>query len=83
MSFNFDFSYLKNGCPIVSLSSFGIAFNKGAIEALGTPDQVIIGFDQEACAIGIRARGADTTSPAYDSLAALRTDGYVSALRTS
>ena len=66
MSFNFDFSYLKNGCPIVSLSSFGIAFNKGAIEALGTPDQVIIGFDQEACAIGIRARGADTTSPAYD-----------------
>lgn len=55
MSFNFDFSYLKNGCPIVSLSSFGIAFNKGAIEALGTPDQVIIGFDQEACAIGYLA----------------------------
>ena len=59
MAYNFDFSYLKNGSPIVTLSSFGIAFNKGAIEALGTPEQVIIGFDPEACAIGVRARGDD------------------------
>ena len=42
MAYNFDFSYLKNGAPAVTLSSFGIAFNKGAIESLGTPDQVII-----------------------------------------
>ena len=26
MAYNFDFSYLKNGSPIVTLSSFGIAF---------------------------------------------------------
>ena len=45
MTYNFDFSYLKNGAPAVTLSSFGIAFNKGAIESLGTPDQVIIGYD--------------------------------------
>lgn len=66
MAYNFDFSYLKNGSPVVTLSSFGIAFNKGAIELLGVPDQVIIGYDQEQRAIGIRERGDDTTSPFYD-----------------
>ena len=30
VAYNFDFSYLKNGAPAVTLSSFGIAFNKGA-----------------------------------------------------
>lgn len=72
--YNFDFSYLKNGSPIVTLSSFGIAFNKGAIEALGTPEQVIIGFDSEACAIGVRARGEDTTSPSYDFARRIKND---------
>ena len=57
MAYNFDFSYLKNGAPAVTLSAFGIAFNKGAIESLGTPDQVIIGYDPEQSAIGVRARG--------------------------
>lgn len=66
MAYNFDFSYLKNGSPIVTLSSFGIAFNKGAIESLGAPTQVIIGYDSEQQAIGVRARGDDTTSPCYD-----------------
>ena len=66
MAYNFDFSYLKNGAPAVTLSSFGIAFNKGAIESLGTPDQVIIGYDPDQQAIGVRARGEDTTSPCYD-----------------
>ena len=66
MAYNFDFSYLKNGAPAVTLCSFGIAFNKGAIESLGVPDQVIIGYDQEKQAIGVRARGDDTDSPYYD-----------------
>lgn len=66
MDFNFDFSYLKNGSPIVTLSSFGIAFNKGAIDALGRPDQVIIGYDQEKHAIGVRTRNADGTIPGYE-----------------
>lgn len=72
--FNFDFSYLKNGSPIVTLSSFGIAFNKGAIESLGVPAQVIIGYDQERHAIGIRARGDDTKSPCYDFASRIRQD---------
>lgn len=74
MAYNFDFSYLKNGSPIVTLSAFGIAFNKGAIETLGTPEQVIIGFDPKACVIGVRARGDDTTSPTYDFARRIKND---------
>lgn len=74
MDFNFDFSYLKNGTPIVTLSSFGISFNKGAIESLGVPNQVIIGFDQAHCAIGVRARGNDTSSPYYDFASRVKND---------
>lgn len=66
MAYNFDFSYLKNGSPIVTLSSFGIAFNKGAIQSLGTPEQVIIGYDQGAHAIGVRAKGDDASAPSYE-----------------
>lgn len=74
MSYNFDFSYLKNGSPIVTLSSFGIAFNKGAIESLGTPEQVIIGFDAQSCAIGVRARGENTDAPSYDFARRIKND---------
>ena len=74
MAYNFDFSYLKNGAPIVTLSSFGIAFNKGAIESLGVPDQVIIGYDQEQHAIGVRARGDDTDSPYFDFAPRIKND---------
>lgn len=74
MAYNFDFAYLKNGSPIVTLSAFGIAFNKGAIESLGVPDQVIIGYDQEQHAIGIRARGKDTTLPYYDFAPRIKND---------
>ena len=74
MAYNFDFTYLKNGSPIVTLSSFGIAFNKGAIEALGTPDQVIIGYDQDARAIGVRARGENSSAPSYDFASRVKND---------
>ena len=74
VAYNFDFSYLKNGTPLVTLSSFGIAFNKGAIESRGVPDQVIIGYDQEQRAIGVRARGEDTTSPFYEFASRIKND---------
>lgn len=47
MAYNFNFSFLKNGNPVVTLSSFGIAFNKGAIEALGTPEEIVIGLTRK------------------------------------
>ena len=74
MTYNFDFTYLKNGSPIVTLSSFGIAFNKGAIESLGTPEQVIIGYDQDAHAIGVRAKEDNTSAPSYDFASRVKND---------
>ena len=74
VAYNFDFTYLKNGGPIVTLSSFGIAFNKGAIEVLGTPEQVLIGFDPDARVIGVRAREGDTSAPAYDFARRIKND---------
>ena len=74
VAYNFDFTYLKNGSPIVTLSSFGIAFNKGAIESLGTPEQVIIGYDSDAHAIGVRAKRDDTSSPSYDFASRVKND---------
>ncbi len=74
MKYNFDFSYLKNGSPVVTLSAFGIAFNKGAIDSLGKPDQVIIGYDQEQQAIGVRAREENSTSPGYDFASRIKND---------
>ena len=65
MAYHFDFSYLKNGAPAVTLSSFGIAFNKGAIESLGTPDQVIIGYDPDQQAIGVLYAVAYTLKMSY------------------
>lgn len=74
MAYNFDFSYLKNGSPVVTLSAFGIAFNKGAIDALSRPDQVIIGYDQENHAIGVRAKGEDSTIPSYEFASRIKND---------
>lgn len=74
MAYNFDFSYLKNGSPIVTLSTFGIAFNKGAIDVLGKPAQVIIGYDQENRAIGVRDRGEDSTIPSYEFASRIKND---------
>lgn len=74
MAYNFDFSYLKNGSPIVTLSSTGIAFNKGAIGALCAPDQVIIGYDPKACVIGVKARKETDDAPAYDFAKRIKND---------
>ncbi len=61
MDFSFDFTYLKNGSPIVTLSSLGLAFNKGAIDMLGAPDEVVVGYDEKRRAIGIRQATNETS----------------------
>lgn len=38
------------------------------------PDQVIIGYDPEQQAIGVRARGDDTDSPCYDFAPRIKND---------
>ena len=74
MAYNFDFSYLKNGSPIVTLSSLGISFNQGAAEMLGMPEHVIIGYDSKAHAIGVRADEGKTDAPSYDFARRIKND---------
>lgn len=66
MGYEFDYSYLKNGSPIVTLNSLGLAFNRGAIETLGAPEEVVVGYDEKNHAIGIRrAQNEPENVPRY------------------
>ena len=48
---------------------------KKIAQTMGIPiKKVIIGFDPEACAIGVRARGENTTSPSYDFARRIKND---------
>lgn len=53
--YHFDFSFIKSGPPVVTLSATGIAFNAGSRALLGYPERIDIGYDSQAKAIGIRA----------------------------
>jgi hypothetical protein len=42
------------GAPIVSLAEYGITFNIGAIEIMGKPKYVMLGYDEEENLIGVK-----------------------------
>lgn len=52
--FKFDWNSISGGAPYVTLTSLGISFNSVAISKLGNPEKVLIGFDEENLAIGIK-----------------------------
>ena len=66
MSYNFNWSAVSGGAPYVTISSIAIAFNSVSIEKLGNPEQVIVGFDEEKCVIGVKAHTDETNIKAYD-----------------
>lgn len=51
--FKFDFFNPKQGPIIVSVADYGITFSKAAIEVMGRPKYIRIGFDKEKCVLGI------------------------------
>lgn len=51
--YDFNFSFVRSGTPIVTLSSVGIAFNAGVRKLLEYPDEIDIGFDEKTNAIGV------------------------------
>ena len=55
IKYNFDWSIVSCGAPYITISSLGIAFNSVSIDKLNLPDQILIGFDEENCVIGIKA----------------------------
>ena len=64
-NFNFDFSFIKDGSPIVTLSSIGIAFNAGARRVLKYPEEIMIGFDEEKNTIGVLEWDGDENKNHY------------------
>lgn len=52
--FNFDFSVVKSGGPLVTINNVGLSFNSDVQTLLGNPDKIIIGFDKNRCAIGVK-----------------------------
>lgn len=66
MLYNFNWSAVSGGAPYVTISSLGLAFNSVSIEKLGCPEKIIVGFDEEQCAIGIKVYNNETNIKAYD-----------------
>ena len=64
-NFNFNFSFIKDGSPIVTLNSIGIAFNAGARRVLKYPEEIMIGFDEDNNAIGVLAWDGDESKNHY------------------
>ncbi|MCL2555944.1 MAG: hypothetical protein FWE03_02855 [Firmicutes bacterium] len=53
MNFNFSIGKIKR--PTVSISKYGIKFNKEAIELLGSPKYISIGLDVKAKKLAFKA----------------------------
>ncbi len=66
MSFNFNWNAVSGGAPYVTISTISIAFNSVSIGKLGNPERVIVGFDEEQCAIGVRAYSGEPNIKPYD-----------------
>lgn len=55
MAYNFDWNIVSEGAPYVTISKLGIAFNMASIKKLGTPEYVMLGFDDQQMVIGVKA----------------------------
>lgn len=74
--YSFDFSFIRTGAPVVTLSATGIAFNAGSRSLLGYPEQVDIGYDTKAKAIGVCAHRSDSAAKPYE-FESREKDGWV------
>jgi len=78
MEYNFDWEYVKSGSPYVTISSFGIAFNGLSIKQLGSPNYIIVGFDENKLAIGVKGvELKDNEKTTYDFIARKNKDGWI------
>jgi hypothetical protein len=66
VSFQFNWNAVSGGAPYVTISTISIAFNSASIGKLRNPERVIIGFDEEQCAIGIKAYSGEPNIKPYD-----------------
>ena len=64
--YSFDFTFIRSGPPVVTLSATGIAFNAGARALLGFPESVDIGYDAKAKVIGVCPHRPETLAEPYE-----------------
>jgi hypothetical protein len=76
MNFNFNWSAVSGGAPHVTISLLGISFNSVSISKLGNPDKIVVGFDEEKFALGIKAYKNELNAKAYK-FAGRSRDGWI------
>jgi len=76
MGYNFNWSSVAGGAPFVTFSSLGIAFNSVSIEKLGSPQYIMVGFDEENLVIGIRAYDRSENIKPYEFSSRIR-NGWI------
>ena len=65
MKYNFNWSAVSGGAPYVTISPISIAFNSVSIEKLGSPEKIVVGFDEENCVIGVKAYMGESSVKPY------------------
>jgi len=61
----FNFNIGKKGKAIMTWTQRGFTFNKDAIELLGSPAYIVIGLDEKAKRLAIKAADKDSTAQKY------------------
>lgn len=51
---NFEWFDSSIGTPIISIASYGLTFSRGAVQKMGTPEYVMLGFDKNSEIVGIQ-----------------------------
>lgn len=74
--FNFDFTFVRSGAPIVTLSTTGLAFNSIVRSMLEYPDEIDVGYDESANAIGVCAHKEENGGKPY-AFEGRQKDGWV------
>ncbi len=78
MPYSFWWTAPTGGVPIVSIASYGITFSAGAIEMLGKPEAVLIGFDEKNGVVGVKPlRDAEVQNPKAFRFMERERQGYV------
>lgn len=61
--YQFDFSIVRAGAPIVTLNATGLAFNPVVRSLLGYPEKIDVGFDERNNVIGVCAHQPENEKP--------------------
>lgn len=61
---NFNWKYVSTGGPYITVTRYGLQINETALSLLGNPSKILIGFDSDTYAIGVKPyEGEENTKP--------------------